>query len=270
MGGILVASVCTLSTVMAMRVWTQWSSVLFAGLGSALGILLLSLQSGGCRSVDRHELAVGSQGMVPDSSEVVRLLNTRYSIERCSLNSYRTPGYVRGVRAGGFNRASTRELLFEFFERNKDVFLVANPRKEIVVVAGGGDTPTGSCIKFGQRFKGLYVFGTSGALCFDTVNSRFSFGGELLPNSPISVEPFISESEAADSALSFSRRSYPTASIDSSSVLAIFARGRTPLLAWRVKVRFEQGQHWGMAYYVDANSGTILDAMEVNALPVNE
>lgn len=202
---------------------------------------------------------------IPDSSAIVHLLSTRYSIEHCFLNSYRTPGDVRGVRAGGFARESTSEMMFEFFEENRDVFVIANPREEIVIVRGGGDSPTGRHIKFGQRFKGLDVFGTGGALYFDTSCSTFHFTGRLLPNSGLSVSPKRNSNEAERSALQFIRPSRPRAIVDSPPKLEIYAMDSTPILAWSVKVRFEPQQEleWGMIYHVSAEDGQILDAEQI-------
>lgn len=205
-----------------------------------------------------------------DSARILASFGDRYEIEILRLGPFRTPDILRGRKGGGFDESSPIGLVHEFLEDNYAAFNIRKARESTVDAGGGGINPLGTCVKIAQRLKGLPVRGTGASFCLDSNGETFSFSGELLPDTDLSVLPSIADADAEQVALVFARQSRPTASLDSNTVLAICVEGSTPRLAWRVKVRFEAAQHWGMVYYVDANSGEMLAADEVNIWTLNQ
>lgn len=171
-----------------------------------------------------------------------------------TLDQHCIPVNLQGFLYGGQKGGNRVEEAYSFFESNKDIFRMENPRKELVLRGQSGDE-LGQFIVFDQAVNGVKVQSAYYSVHFKPDGMMWEIVGHINSEArQVNTTPAISEKQAKEIVCAtIQDREPPPTPKDAGSSGPIICRpvqGGQLHLAWIVRLDT-------LRYYVDAHNGEI-------------
>jgi len=174
------------------------------------------------------------------------------------LNERNIPTFIVGNLSskGLKSSASPEEQSFQFFEDNRLIFDMKDPKTELKVYRIKTDDLGMTHIRFKQYYQNLEVYGTELITHFNKVGQLNSVNGEYFNDINLSIIPKISETDAGLKALSDIKYTGEKPSIEEAKLI-IYQLNKSYHLTWLFKINVKNpGAKWD--YFIDADNGEFL------------
>jgi Zn-dependent metalloprotease len=210
---------------------------------------------------DGHAPSTGVQDSLSKYKEFIgKTIIGRFGL-RYTLDNYGIPTSITGDLSKGLTGTDVVEKSYQFFELNKDIFQIANPRKEFIVreVINEGM----STVKFYWAINGVKVQYGGYFLHFNKNGSLYTVEGQIDPEARnINTSPVISEEQGKSIVISDMEKikvDWPeNAQTEIKTATLIIARFEGELkLVWGISVT--KGYE-GYGYWIDAQTGKIIES----------
>jgi Zn-dependent metalloprotease len=208
-----------------------------------------------------------------DSTEIqrsiVRQLHERFGLVRLAVERNGIIGAIDGRKVGYDLKGADRiERISNFFNANRDIFGIADPKSEFTIRLTDSDSLGNSLFWCGQQYNGIQIVVggymdqvQAGYQISAIADSNFitSVKGVYYPSSRrVDTNPSISYEQARDIAANDSKYA-GNSIIQSKPELFIACYGDDCRLAWRIGVNTSQAEG-PVRYIIDAHTGEILQA----------
>ncbi|MEI6050282.1 MAG: M4 family metallopeptidase, partial [Bacteroidota bacterium] len=171
------------------------------------------------------------------------------------MNKKGIPNFIEGnLNAVGI-KGNKEEQTIRFFEENKGLFGMPDPRKELKITQTDKDNLGFTHVRLIQHYNGIRVYGSELISHFSKNDELRVINGEYLSEISIQSSPDISIVQAQTIAYTDSSVStnYP---VVTGTELIIYNLNDSPILAWLVKVSTNNPSgRW--EYFINAINGTI-------------
>ncbi len=172
-----------------------------------------------------------------------------------------TPLRVRG-RLSAPVQAEPAEIALEFLLKNKNLFLLKDPEKELLYNSIGTDRQGNRHVRFQQFYGDFPVFGRELVVHIDPEGTVTGINGRVVPKLKLPKKAKISAEEALEIALKDDGKNRPDP-IRKQPVLLVYPGDGEPSLCWQVTVvgtdkaldGSEMPARW--IYFVDSQDGQV-------------
>lgn len=187
---------------------------------------------------------------------------TRRGVEVYFDHDLGTPRMISGrpsAAAGGVARAvsdTPRIVARKFLHQNRALYKLENPDQELTVTREDIDHLGKRHVRLTQTHAGIPLWGYEVVVHLERDNSVYMVNGHTAPTpTGVDVKPVLTANQATQQA---TRHMKLTRAAKTSTQLVFYApEGGRPTLAYKVDVVAGLDQSW--QYFVDANSGTVLN-----------
>lgn len=191
-----------------------------------------------------------------NSNNVSTELRNRYSIKSLKTNSVGIPTHVEGDLTPAGSQGDEIDISYTFFEENKHLFKMENPRKELIRKKIKKDELGMTHVFFNQTYKGVMVYGGELIVHFTSQKRIKSVNGFYKHGINISPNPNISKQESEDIASLDLKNNFGTGDITDTRLMVYNHEGAYHLI-WKMMLKIDSPPgNW--EYFIDANSGEIL------------
>jgi len=193
----------------------------------------------------------------PLDSAAIRIQNVKALAigrfgDRIKFDKYGIPIEITGNLSKGLTGTDVVEKAYQFFEINKDIFQIDQPRQELVI--GEVIKEATSTVKFYWVLNGVKVQYGGYFLQFSRDGSLYNVEGQVDPEArSINTKPSISEEQAKQIAINDSLNAGKPAEIKEMELLIGRFKGEIKL-AWTFYLTNSLSWH----YAIDAHTGEIL------------
>ena len=161
-------------------------------------------------------------------------------------------------------RAQPKEAALDFLSKNKELFALSAPQKDMFFKGVGLDKRGNAHVKFQQLYKGFPVFGRELVIHVDPTRSVKGTNGRLASNLKAPTKPKISGDKAINIALKHDADNKPDPIHPDPSLLIFIGKGEKAHLAWQLTLRgmdkaldgSDTPARW--EYFIDSQSGKVL------------
>lgn len=188
----------------------------------------------------------------------IEKLKREYKVQIIHFNKKGIPDDIMGDLTPKGIKGDEKEITYKFFEDNRDLFKMVDPRKELKINRinkyQAGDTH----IRMDQFYKGLKVFGHQLITHFNSAGKLKSITGTFLSEINVPTTPQIDSAKAVGIALSDILSKYKSAKPELFGIeLIIYPFQDTIYLAWLIKIYIENPPgDW--EYFLNAIDGTLI------------
>lgn len=167
------------------------------------------------------------------------------------------PYEIGGDLSKGITSTDMVEKVYQFFEINKDIFGIEDPKSELKIDAVNKDEI--HAVKFHRTVNGIKV-ASNFSILFTKDGKPHNYSGKLYPEAKsIDTNPKLSEEQAIQIALNDSKAYQTTVENVKSAELIIGRFSATLRLAWAINVSKLDSVIFNSDYFIDAQNGKILD-----------
>jgi bacillolysin len=177
-------------------------------------------------------------------------------VERLIMNKKGIPNFIEGNLNPSGIKGNKEEQSLRFFEENKGIFGMQDPRNELKVIVTKKDNLGNTHIKLSQYYHGIRVYGSEFVSHFDKNDELRIINGEYLPKINTPYSPAISKNQAETIAIAdFSlNTNFP---VITGTELVIYKVKDIPVLTWLVKVTTKNPNgRW--EYFINALDGSVI------------
>jgi Zn-dependent metalloprotease len=224
-------------------------------------ILFLALTMNYCYASENSQMPESNK-TVPLDSATIKIQNAKALAigrfgDRIKFDGNGIPYEIGGDLSKGITSTDMVEKVYQFFEINKDIFGIEDPKTELKIDAVNKDEI--QAVKFHWTVNGVKV-ASNFSILFTKDGKPHNYSGKLYPEAKsIDTNPKLSEEQAKQIALDDSRAYHTTVENVKSIELIIGKFDDCLKLAWAINVCKLDSVIFNSDYYIDAQNGKILD-----------
>lgn len=226
-------------------------------------IILLLLMIPCITFADGYAPTTGAQDSLSKYVDFVRkTIIGRYGL-RFELDKTGYPISITGNLSNGLIEKDPVKVVYEFMDKNKDIYKIENPLKELFLTSLITEGVVGSTVKMAWTVNGIKVGGTGFNAQFSKKSGMYEIEGHINPEAyKINTTPAISEEQAKIIAIQDMEKvkvDWPeNAQTEVKNATLMIARFSGELkLAWGLGV---QKGYDGYGYWIDAQTGKIIES----------
>jgi Zn-dependent metalloprotease len=212
---------------------------------------------------DGYASTIGAQDSLSKYVDFVRkTIIGRYGL-RFELDKTGYPISITGNLSNGLTEKDPVKVVYEFIEKNKDIYKIENPSKELVLTSLINDGVVGPTVKMSWTIKGVKVGGTGFNAQFSNKSGMYEIEGHVNTEAyNINTTPAISEEQAKSIAIQDMEKvkvDWPenAQTLVKNTTLMIARFNGELKLAWGLGV---QKGYDGYGYWIDAQTGKIIES----------
>jgi bacillolysin len=224
-------------------------------------ILFLAFTMNYCYASESSQMPVSNKA-VPLDSATIKIQNAKALAigrfgDKIKFDENGIPIEIGGDLSRGITATDLSEKVIQFFEINKDIFGIEEPKTELKIDAVYKDEIR--AVKFHFTVNGIKI-ASNFSILFTKDGIPHSYSGKIYPEAyELSTTPSITEEQAKQIALDDSK-AYHTTIENVKSLELIIGRFDDGLrLAWAINVNKIGSKLINSDYFIDAQTGKILD-----------
>jgi Zn-dependent metalloprotease len=175
------------------------------------------------------------------------------------LDNNGIPTSITGNLSSGLTAKDPVDIVYEFFEKNKDIFQLQNPRQELILIDSISDGIVGPTVRMAWAVNGVKVGCPEFRAQFSKASGLYEIDGDICPDArKINTNPIIGEEQAKQFVVNDTKNLGSKLGDVKSSQLIIAKFNDSFKLAWIINIVRMDSLIINTDYYIDATNGDIL------------